>query len=629
MSLFNALTSPAAVEREFRSHTALVVRVVAFLVVWAIATGYMATRLKIGWVPNNEGTLGLSAERVLQGQLPHRDFDDYSGGLTFVHALAFRILGISSATMRTVLFLFFLMWVPAVFYIASHFGSALSASAVTLLAVAWSTPNYPGPMPSWYGLFFATWGVAAVLRYLNVGSARWLFAAGLCGGLSALAKVTAAYYVAAVLLFLIFRQACVAGSTNRRASTFARLYVTAITICLAAFLILLFSLIRTVPGTSGLVYFFLPTFSLVVFMMSRELAAAGLTDRERFLALGRQCAPFAFGVAVPLFVFSIPYVQARALHELLQGLLATPTRAIQFASFTPLSPITMVSMIPFVVSLLVAHECRGAGRVICGVAVALYGVAVLFFANTSTPAYYLGWCPLGTSIPLLIVAGVVMLSASRNLEKPHTLRQQQVMLLLSVTSLGSLIQFPFAAPIYFFYIAPLAILSLMALCTLISKPPKVVCGILIGIYLAFPNLPVTSYQMGISHSRDGQVKQLNVARAGGLRVDPTDAVQYNELIPLIQSHATGKFIYAAPDCPEVYFLSGFQSPSRHYFDFADDSQNRTNRILQEVENLNLNVIVICRRTESGEPMRPDLQKALKQRYIHSATVGSFQIRWKE
>src|SRR5262245_50429123 len=71
-------------------------------VVWLISAVYMATHVKHGWMPHDEGTLGLSAERVLQGQMPHRDFDDYTGGLTYLHALAFRVWGINSGSMRNV-----------------------------------------------------------------------------------------------------------------------------------------------------------------------------------------------------------------------------------------------------------------------------------------------------------------------------------------------------------------------------------------------------------------------------------------------------------------------------------------------------------------------------------------------
>jgi len=201
----------AGVEGRARTKTALLV----LLIVWTISIGFMASHLKREWVPHDEGTLGQSAERVLSGELPHRDFDDYTGGLTFIHALAFHELGINSASLRFVLFAFFIPWVPAIFYVASRFTGIYSAGAVTLVALAWSVPNYPGPMPSWYNLFFATFGAAALLRYVEAGTRRWLFLAGICAGLSFLAKIAAAYFVAGALLFFIFREQEIACEKNR------------------------------------------------------------------------------------------------------------------------------------------------------------------------------------------------------------------------------------------------------------------------------------------------------------------------------------------------------------------------------------------------------------------------------
>src|SRR2546427_5614709 len=54
-----------------------------FILVFLVCAIYMATDLKRSWAPEDEGTLGQSAERVLQGELPQRDFDDvYTGGLS-------------------------------------------------------------------------------------------------------------------------------------------------------------------------------------------------------------------------------------------------------------------------------------------------------------------------------------------------------------------------------------------------------------------------------------------------------------------------------------------------------------------------------------------------------------------
>ncbi len=165
--------------------------------VLAITAIYVGVHIGSGWVPADDGILGQSALRVMQGQLPHRDFTEiYTGGLDVIHALAFRVFGVNLMSLRLCAFLFFLAWIPAVYYIALRFTSAVAAGLITLLAVAWSYPNYPAAMPSWYNLFFATFGAAALLRYLDVRKAQWLFAAGVCGGVSILIKVIGAYYIA-------------------------------------------------------------------------------------------------------------------------------------------------------------------------------------------------------------------------------------------------------------------------------------------------------------------------------------------------------------------------------------------------------------------------------------------------
>jgi hypothetical protein len=104
---------------------------------------------------------------------------------------------------------------------------------------------------------------------------------------------------------------------------------------------------------------------------------------------------------------------------------------------------------------------------------------------------------------------------------------------------------------------------------------------------------------------------------------------YEQLIPLVQSHVEGKFIYAAPDCPEVYFLAGLQSPTRYYFDFADDPVGHTERILHALESLKVNVVVIRKIPQFSGPLSADLLRALERRYPRSEDVGFFQVRWRE
>ena len=110
-------------------------------------------------------------------------------------------------------------------------------------------------------------------------------------------------------------------------------------------------------------------------------------------------------------------------------------------------------------------------------------------------------------------------------------------------------------------------------------------------------------------------------------MEPGDARLYDELIPLIQLHAAGKFIYAAPNCPEVYFLSGLQSPSRHSYDFSEEP-GLTQRTLSAIDKLNINLVVINSEPRFSGEMDTELRAALDQRFTHSAEIGQFQVRWE-
>jgi hypothetical protein len=97
---------------------------------------------------------------------------------------------------------------------------------------------------------------------------------------------------------------------------------------------------------------------------------------------------------------------------------------------------------------------------------------------------------------------------------------------------------------------------------------------------------------------------------------------------MAQQHASGQFIYAAPDCPEVYFLTGLRNPTRTLFDFFDEQEGRTQRILNAIQNHHVNVIVVASQQPFSPPIAPDLLSALKDQFPQSAKVGRFVVRWR-
>ena len=146
---------------------------------------FAASQLNHGWVPWDDGTLAQSAQRVLLGELPHRDFAElYTGGLSFLNAGVLWLTGGNLFWLRVPMFLLFLAYLPCVYLIARRFASPAVATLAALFAVAWGPPVYPAAMPSWYTLYLAVIGAYFLVRHHESGGRGWLFAAGLAGGLS-------------------------------------------------------------------------------------------------------------------------------------------------------------------------------------------------------------------------------------------------------------------------------------------------------------------------------------------------------------------------------------------------------------------------------------------------------------
>src|ERR1019366_1464650 len=198
-------TSTAA--RRRRLPSTLRERAPAFLALGgALVLAYLAVRpeLYVSWTPPDEGVLAQGAERVMRGELPHRDFVAlWSGGLDYLNAAAFRVLGPRLATLRTVVAAAWLLGLAAMFAAARHLLSAWVAGALTLCPALWTLPLSPHPLPSWYNLFLALFGVAAMLQWMRRRQRIWLVAAGAAAGASVAVKIIGLYFVAPGLLFFV------------------------------------------------------------------------------------------------------------------------------------------------------------------------------------------------------------------------------------------------------------------------------------------------------------------------------------------------------------------------------------------------------------------------------------------
>ena len=613
------------------------VRLMVLVAVLVIAALYVGARIGSGWVPADDGTLSQSALRVMQGQLPHRDFGEiYTGGLSFIHALAFRAFGVNLMSLRICVFLFFLAWLLAVYYIALRFTSAIGAGVITLLAAAWSYPNYPAAMPSWYNLFFATFGAAALLRSLEVRTRRWLFVAGVCGGVSILIKVIGAYYIAGALLFLAFleqsesseresseespKKSPIAEADGSKTNWPYRVFSGS---ALLLFLAMLLTVLRARLGLAELYHFVLPSAVVVVLILLGE-ARVRVGTAQRFRTIFRAVIPFLCGVASPIVVFLIPYARSGAVWKFLSGVTSSAiSRSVDLGVVRPVGIENILWALPLVGILAAAmYWDKFQGKII-GAALALGAVVIVVRAAQSFDIVFAVWHSVTVLTPITVLLGAVLVWVRRKPGAHNKLQRQQVVLLISLAGTCSLVQFPFAAPIYLNYSVPLTLLALVAIVsTGKTQRGTYALASVVGLYLVFGVVSLVPLYIYEITWIVGPMQTMQEPRAGGLKIE--EAVFFDGVARFLRQHSPNGLMFAGNDCPELYFLSGLKNVAH------DDTGEPPEEILKALQSADLNLVVINDAPYfPGAAMQPEVKAEVMERFPHNTRFGIFQVFWKE
>lgn len=606
-----------------------VVHLAVLAAVLVIAGVYVGLRIGRGWVPADDGTLSQSALRVMHGQLPHSDFGEvYTGGLSFIHALAFRILGVNLISLRICVFLFFLAWIPAVYYIAQRLISPISAGFITLLAVAWSYPNYPAAMPSWYNLFFATFGAAAMLRYLDVRTRRWLVIAGVCGGVSILIKVIGAYYIAGMLLFLAFLEQSESKSDSQIPSAqeqspkkcwpYRLFNVGALLLFLAILVLVLWAKL----GAAELYQFVLPSAAVVTLILLGERGVR-IGAGQRFRTIFGLAFPFLCGLAAPIIVFLIPYARSGGVAKFFWGVASSAIeRSAGLAVIRPLGAEKLLYVLPMAAVLAAAmYWDEFQGKAI-GTALAPGALALVVRAAYSFDFLYGIWCSVVVLTPVVVLSGVALVWFRNRPDARTKVERQQVVLLVSLAATCNLTQYPFAAAIYLSYMVPLTLLALVAIVSTGKRHRGTYAlASVVGMYLVFgvvSLIPLCIYEITWMV---GAMQTMESPRAGGLKIE--EAAFFDNLAYFLNEHSPNGLMLAVNDCPELYFLSGLKSVWR------DDTGASPEEILNAIQNDHLNLVVINDAPYfPGAAIPPDVKAEVAKRFPHVTRFGIFSVFWK-
>lgn len=615
-----AFANPAAIlsDRTSGRWTRLLV---GFLTV-ALATMWAALHLDHGWFPHDEGQLGQAAERILNGQLPHRDFDDmYTGGLSFLNALSFWLWGVSSLSMRTMLLIAFIPFVMSVYWLVTEFVRPWAGGLVALLAAAWSIPIYPAAMPSWYNLFLATWALCAVHLYIKSGHRRWLLLAGLAIGLSITSKVSGLFAMGAVLLLLLYRnQLQFAPSTqndNNKQPARSDWLSRFIMIGLAMISLLGLVFLNRHDWPMQTIHLVIPFAALVGFVVWHERLNAERIGRSSHSSFQRcqtfflDVAPLLAGLTVPIVILIGWYARHDALDDLVNGALLMPGRRLEFAwgKFPDLG--AMIFSLPLIVLFLPAlfgwRITAKRDKVLSAV---LLMLACVLLSIQFTPAgFAIGFDSVRNLTPGWVLAVLAFLCLKK--QSLSDVRRQQIFAATAFAFFTSLIQYPYPAPMYFFYSAPLLVVSVLIV---VGSQPRILARTLAATVLLL--ILVAAWRYHGSLPGDGlerSYRPVHLARLDSercpLRIRANEARVYNRLHELIAQHTEpGETIFATPDSPQICFMTGRRAINGVMYEFFRDGlYDDPATVLRELTQANVNVVII----NECPPFSPTISEELR------------------
>jgi hypothetical protein len=347
------------------------------------------------------------------------------------------------------------------------------------------------------------------------------------------------------------------------------------------------------------------------------------------MRLARLLVPLLAGATVPVALFVALYLVAGSGAQLLEGTLTLPSRLEFAAAPPPALAFALPGLVPLTLVVLAAMGPAGVRMPALGSLTALLLAVLVFGARDRV--YTAVWGAL-MLLPVLMTIAAVVAALRAWPRRESGRRPLFTALVAAVLGTFVLVQYPFAGPVYFFYVAPLLPLAAAAALSLASPswiaPTRALYafGLVFGALLVGRNalFPMAEGR----YEPPPSLERLALER-GGIRMHPAEKAEYEALVGMLQPLAAESGVtFVTPDAPEVYFLSGLRNPTPVLFDFFDEPEGRAERTMATLEREGVRVVVVNRGPQVSGPPPLDLIMALESRYPRSAAVGRFVVRWR-
>ncbi len=596
-------------------------RLIGLLTVF-LSLAYLLLFVRRGWVSHDEGMIGQSAERVLLGGIPHVDYEEsYTGGLSWAYAAVFKAKGVDLVNPRWLLFAGASLAQLAMFSLLRRYLSPVVAALVAWAGLAWSFPNFFAGLPSWWVLILAICCLWAFVRLVETRKLQYAAVAGLVAGLAVAVKQTGVYLLVALVMSLVYTGDW-SGSAERENSSKSLVEQLVRAAAATGALLLAIGILSSRLALAEMLYLLLPIAACSRVLIAGDRRSEASAWRVRLLA----AMVAVGGAALPLACFAGPYVIHHQLGRLVNGLFVLPQKRLVFAGMEMPPAQWILTGVPLVGLLLPASQDRlsRAGGRLLGAASWIVALALAIGSLYNVTSYQIVWQSSRAVAALLPIAiGWALLSG-----RVREANQRRILFACSaMLAWAALVQFPFGAPVYFCYIAPLALIAGTAMAQDRAGLGGSALGAWVGMLLVFAVLSMNRgyiYNLGQRHEPQALNVPLDLPRAH-LNVSGEDAATYQKVVALIANHIGDGRLFAGPDCPEVYFLTGRFNPSGILFDFfSEESSHASNRGAWA----DARVVVLNHRP--GFSPRPSWQSAseIRREFPEGEFIGQFEVRWR-
>jgi hypothetical protein len=187
--------------------------VTALILVLLVSTLVMIAYHNRFWAPADEGKFAHIAERILLGEVLHREVQDlHAGYINYVNAAAFSLFGVRMVSMRYPLALVTIIQAGLMFLVLKR-GGVATALVGGLALTSLSFVQFLNPTPNWYTLFLAV-ATVAWLSYNPLSLPRRHIVTGILIGTAFLFRQLSGVFLASGVLVFLLLEKPGAGATG-------------------------------------------------------------------------------------------------------------------------------------------------------------------------------------------------------------------------------------------------------------------------------------------------------------------------------------------------------------------------------------------------------------------------------